>query len=140
MPQGGIDDGESETKALFRELMEEVGSDKFMIITSSQRIRKYRFPNYVLRNQKYEVSYVGQRQKWFLLFFFGEDSDLNLSKVDKPEFSSFIWCDPDEVPRYAVKFKQKMYKSIINELYECIRGFDYESFLSNKEKHQITEY
>ena len=44
MPQGGIDENESPKDALYREAMEEIGTNNFSIITESQNWHQYDFP------------------------------------------------------------------------------------------------
>ncbi|MDZ5761145.1 RNA pyrophosphohydrolase [Lyticum sinuosum] len=130
MPQGGIDANESEKEALFRELKEEIGTNDFLIIDQSKKMYKYRFPNYILRHQNYDICYMGQKQTWFLLYFAGYNQAINLLSTNKPEFSSFIWCELNEVPRCAVKFKRKMYKSLVAEFSNKIANFNIENYIN----------
>lgn len=129
MPQGGVDQGETDEQALYRELQEELGSDNFVVLGRAKKVYKYKFPNYVLRNKSYKVSYMGQQQTWFLLFFPGQSGDLDVANVEHPEFVSCSWCKLDDVPFYAVKFKQQMYSAVVGEFRAAIAAFDPETFV-----------
>ncbi|HEX7695033.1 MAG TPA: NUDIX domain-containing protein, partial [Sphingomonas sp.] len=54
----------------------------------------------------------GQRQTWFLYRFLGEDFDINLATAH-PEFSTWRWVDPHELPKLIVPFKRKLYEDVI---------------------------
>ena len=45
MPQGGIDEGEDPVQAVLRELQEETGTDKVVIIAESDIWRNYDLPD-----------------------------------------------------------------------------------------------
>ena len=66
-PQGGIKGRESPEQALFRELNEEIGlqPDDVEVIGCTRGWLRYRLPRRLLRQN--QGSFVGQKQKWFLL-------------------------------------------------------------------------
>ena len=65
LPQGGIDDSESEKQAMKRELGEEVGIKKnYEILMESKEWLSYDLPDY-LKNLVWDGKYVGQVLKWF---------------------------------------------------------------------------
>ena len=85
MPQGGIDDSESEKQAMKRELGEEVGIKKnYEILLESKEWLSYDLPDY-LKNVVWDGKYVGQVQKWFACKFHGNDNEIDL-ETHKPEF------------------------------------------------------
>ncbi len=116
MPQGGIDLGETPSAAAMREMHEEIGSNKGYIIAESRKWYSYRVPEFLV-NKLWNGQYCGQRQKWFLIKFTGEDSDINIH-TKNPEFESWRWIKPQELLRHIVPFKYKLYSQIIREFKE----------------------
>ena len=115
MPQGGIDHLESPEKAMKRELMEETGlQSNYKIIGKTNQWLRYNLPNDMV-NQVWDGKYIGQKQIWFACRFFGNDSQINLKKFNKPEFCKWKWIDPLECVKLVVPFKKKLYDSIVNE-------------------------
>lgn len=119
MPQGGLDVGEEEIKAVFRELREETGIKNVKIIKKSSKYFYYNLP-YMLQKKFWKGKYLGQRQRWFLLEFLGNPTDINLFN-SKPEFSRHRWVNIEVLLRDVVCFKQKMYEQIVNEFMEHLK-------------------
>ncbi len=113
MPQGGIDDGEEPRAAALRELKEEIGTDKAIILAESRGWLRYDLPT-ELAGQAWGGRYRGQRQKWFAMRFVGSDSDIDLA-TDHPEFSDWKWMVPASLPRFIVPFKRQLYVDILTE-------------------------
>jgi len=113
MPQGGIDDGENPREALFREMLEEIGTDKAEIIAESHDWLHYDLPE-DLQGKLWGGRYKGQRQKWFVLRFTGIDADINIETHD-PEFYKWKWAEKDEIVSLAVPFKRPLYNMIFEE-------------------------
>lgn len=118
MPQGGIDLGETPSTAALREMAEEIGSDKGEIIAESKRWYSYRLPEFLIP-KLWDGKYCGQRQKWFLIRFTGQDSDINV-KTKHPEFDSWRWMEMHELLDNIIPFKYKLYSRIIIEFKEFI--------------------
>jgi putative (di)nucleoside polyphosphate hydrolase len=118
MPQGGIDLGETPSAAALREMAEEIGSDKGKIIAESKRWYSYRLPEFLV-HKLWDGKYCGQRQKWFLIRFTGQDSDINV-KTKHPEFDSWRWIEIHELLDNIIPFKHKLYSRIIAEFKEFI--------------------
>ena len=56
--------------------------------------------------------YKGQKQKWFIMNFTGEDSEINI-KTKKPEFLEWKWIESRIVlTKVVVDFKLDVYKEI----------------------------
>ena len=51
----------------------------------------------------------GQKQKWFIVRFKGEESEINL-KTKHPEFIEWKWIEMGELPKVIVDFKKKYMK------------------------------
>lgn len=113
MPQGGIDPGESPRAAAFRELKEEVGTDKAAILVESRQWRHYDIPGEIA-GRLWGGRYRGQRQKWFLMRFLGREADIDLATAH-PEFDAWQWVEPDDLPRLIVPFKRALYLDVLEE-------------------------
>lgn len=114
MPQGGIDEGEDPAVALFREMREEIGTDKAEIVAESDDWYRYDLPT-DLRSKLWGGRYIGQRQKWYALQFLGSDSDINIA-TEEPEFMDWKWVPSAQVPELIVPFKRDLYRSVIGHL------------------------
>ncbi len=113
MPQGGIDPGEAPEEAVMRELLEEIGTNDVEIIHAPERWFYYDLPE-ALQGKLWGGRFRGQEQRWFLMRFLGEDTDININTAD-PEFSAWKWADPQELPALIVPFKQQLYREVLEE-------------------------
>jgi len=113
MPQGGIDPGETPQQAAFRELREEIGTDKAEILGESRVWLKYDLP-VEGASGVWGGRYRGQRQKWFAMRFTGKDADIDLA-TDHPEFDAWKWIRPERLPQMIVPFKRQLYADILAE-------------------------
>lgn len=114
MPQGGIDRGEDPESAVFRELYEETGIRNAVIIAEMGEWLHYDFPE-DWRQRLFDGRYKGQRQKWFLLDFAGEDCEIDLNAHQEQEFRSYQWTPAETVPVLAVDFKKNTYERVLAE-------------------------
>ena len=116
-PQGGIKQNETPDQALFRELREEVGLSQkdVSVIAQTDGWLKYDLPKHMLgKRQPYH--FVGQKQKWFLLRFNSQDSAINTSLSDSPEFDGWSWVDYWQPIDQVIFFKRAVYKQALTEL------------------------
>lgn len=118
MPQGGIDKGEDPRAAVFRELSEEIGTQKASILGESREWLSYDLPEHLVP-QVWGGKYRGQTQKWFCLRFDGEDSDINIH-THEPEFHQWQWVAPAELPSLIVPFKRDLYAQLLEEFREFL--------------------
>jgi putative (di)nucleoside polyphosphate hydrolase len=112
MPQGGVDEGEDILDAAFRELMEEVGTDKAELIKVAERKLRYDIPQ-PLQQKLWNGMYRGQEQTWVALRFNGHDNDINLNAHDPAEFMAWQWIPLKSVTDMIVPFKRELYKEVI---------------------------
>jgi putative (di)nucleoside polyphosphate hydrolase len=113
MPQGGIDLGETPSKAALREMEEEIGSGKGEIIAEAKNWYCYDLPPKIVPRM-WDGQYKGQRQKWFLIKYKGLDSEINL-QTEHPEFSTWKWVKPNQLTKIVVPFKRSLYDAVLKE-------------------------
>ena len=118
MPQGGVDEGESFLKAAFRELNEETSIKSAKLIKELDGTTTYELPDYLL-GIIWKGRYRGQKQKWFLMRFIGEDQEINL-KTKNPEFLDWKWIALDKITEVVVDFKLHVYKKLKEKVKEII--------------------
>ncbi|MBU0720687.1 RNA pyrophosphohydrolase [bacterium] len=108
-PQGGIDEGEEIIEALFRELEEEIGTDKLKIVAEYPEWISYDFPEKIAKKMK---PYKGQTQRYFLLKL-KKSAEINLD-TKHPEFSSHKFVSVDDVLDITAHFKKPVYEKVIS--------------------------
>ena len=120
MPQGGIDAGEDVKTACFREMREEIGTDKADVLSIHPEWLNYDIP-LPLADRLWGGSYRGQSQKWVALRYTGQDSDINIA-TEEPEFFSWQWMSPADLIQLAVPFKRPVYEDIMTQFARYIKA------------------
>ena len=120
MPQGGIDAGEDVETACFREMREEIGTDKADILSIHPEWLNYDIP-LPLADRLWGGSYRGQSQKWVALRYTGQDCDINIA-TEEPEFFSWQWMSPADLIQLAVPFKRPVYEDIMTQFAQYIKA------------------
>ena len=110
MPQGGVDHGEDYLVAAYRELSEETGIKNVELIKELDGFTTYKLPTNLL-GIIWKGKYKGQKQKWFVMRFLGNDDEINI-KTKRPEFLDWKWIELDKITDLVVKFKLDVYKEI----------------------------
>ena len=118
MPQGGVDHGEDLISAAYRELEEETSIKKVKLLKELEGTTTYELPDHLL-GIIWKGKYKGQKQKWFLMRFLGNDSEIN-TKTYKPEFLEWKWLDLDELTDVVVDFKFDVYKELKEKIKKII--------------------
>ena len=113
MPQGGIDGYETPIVAAMRELSEELGTTNVEVVASPSRWLEYELPN-PLRGRAWDGRWDGQRQRWFLMRFLGDDAEINVA-TEHPEFSAWRWVAPEQLIELIVSFKRRLYLDVLEE-------------------------
>jgi putative (di)nucleoside polyphosphate hydrolase len=113
MPQGGIDPGESPREAALRELEEETGvtPDLVAVEAETEEWVTYDLPDELV-GQIWKGRYRGQKQKWFLLRFQGNDDQVNI-ETEHQEFSRWQWLPTGELVERIVPFKREVYRTVL---------------------------
>ncbi|MEM6811864.1 MAG: RNA pyrophosphohydrolase [Pseudomonadota bacterium] len=116
-PQGGIDEGEDLEKAAFRELAEEIGTNKASILKIMDDKTRYDLPA-DLQQKLWGGKYKGQEQNWIAMRFEGSDEDIKIDADDHPEFSQWQWIDIEKALNLIVPFKRDTYLKVIKQFKE----------------------
>ena len=118
MPQGGLDTGEDYLAAMKRELYEETSIKSIEIIKEIEGFFEYELPKNLV-GIIWKGKFRGQKQKWFIVRFVGQEKEINL-KTKNPEFIEWKWILPSELPEVIVYFKKSMYEQLLKNLQNFI--------------------
>jgi len=118
MPQGGVDKGESFLNAAYRELEEETGMKNLEFIKEIEGTMTYELPEHLL-GIIWKGKYKGQKQKWFLMRYLGNDNEININ-TNNPEFLEWKWIDLNEITEVVVDFKLHVYKELKEKIQKII--------------------
>ena len=118
MPQGGIDKNENYYEAALRELKEETSITSVELIKEISKKYTYILPDNLI-GIIWKGKFKGQVQKWFVMRFVGNESEININ-TKNPEFLDWKWIDVDELPKIAVNFKLHIYKKIKEEVIKIL--------------------
>ena len=118
MPQGGVDEGENFLDAAYRELEEETSIRSIKLIKEIDEVTTYLLPKHLL-GVIWKGKYKGQKQKWFLMRFMGNENEININ-TNKPEFLEWKWIDLEMITSVVVDFKLEVYKTLQKKIKEII--------------------
>ena len=118
MPQGGVDKNEDFLTAAFRELDEETSIKSVELIKELDGLITYNLPDHLL-GIIWKGKYKGQTQKWFVMRFIGEDSEININ-TKHPEFLEWKWVELSEITKLVVNFKLDLYQEVQRKVEKII--------------------
>ncbi len=123
MPQGGIDEDETPREAAFRELAEETGVTSAEIVGQFPRWLTYELPPELV-GVALKGKYRGQRQRWFAMRFWGDDSEIDIRPRNggKAEFDRWLWRPVEELTEVIVPFKRLIYQAVVGEFAHLTRS------------------
>ena len=114
MPQGGVDKDENYYEAALRELKEETSIISVELIQEIDKKFTYILPDHLI-GIIWKGKFKGQTQKWFVMRFIGNESEININ-TKHPEFLDWKWVNLDDLPEIAVNFKLDVYKNVKHEV------------------------
>ena len=114
MPQGGVDKNENLFEAAKRELVEETSIISIKLLKEFDYWLEYDLPKNLI-GKVWKGKYRGQKQKWFVMKFLGNESEIDINTLN-PEFLEWKWIKLSELTDVAVDFKFNIYKKIEKEL------------------------
>jgi len=106
MPQGNIEPGEDLQAAGLRELLEETSIKSVRVLQATDHVYEY-----TLTFSRGGQTHV--RQRWLLLHFYGEDTEVNFESVDgHKEYKVWSWMPLPSLPPNVVESKRGMYEQV----------------------------
>ena len=118
MPQGGVDRGETYIEAACRELREEIGTTKALLLRETREWMTYDVP-VAMHPSHWKGRWRGQAQKWFALGFIGRDSDIDLA-AHHQEFEAWRWLAARDLPKLIVPWKRPVYEAVLKEFADLV--------------------
>ena len=118
MPQGGVEKNEDYLIAMKSELLEETSIKSIKVLKELEEWLEYDLPKNLL-GIIWKGKFRGQRQKWYIVRFIGNDSEININ-TKYPEFIEWKWIEMDKLPSLIVEFKKDVYKKILENLKKFI--------------------
>ena len=97
-----------------REIFEETSIKNIKILKELDGFFSYELPRNLV-GVIWQGKFKGQKQKWFIVKFLGEEREINL-KTKNPEFIEWKWILPEDLPSVIVDFKQDMYLKLLKEI------------------------
>ena len=118
MPQGGVDKNEDYLAAAYRELEEETSIKNVDLVGELDGLISYELPKHLL-GVIWKGKYRGQEQKWFVVRFLGNDSEININ-TDHPEFCEWKWVELENITDLVVDFKLHVYEYVKKKVREIL--------------------
>ena len=118
MPQGGVDPLEPFLEAMKRELHEETSIKNIQILKELDQWLEYELPKNLV-GIIWKGKYRGQKQKWFIVRFLGNDNEININ-TPNAEFIEWKWLEAEKLTEVIVDFKRKVYEELYIEVKKII--------------------
>ena len=94
--------------------MEETGIQNIEIIKEIEKVYQYELPENLV-GIIWKGEYRGQKQKWFITRFLGDEKEINLN-TKNAEFIAWKWIEPKFLPEVIVNFKKDLYLNLLKEI------------------------
>ena len=108
-PQGGVEPGETHYQAVLRELQEELGTDKFIVLSKSKTEHSYLFPE----EMKKKKGFDGQYQTIWFARFTGEKQGIRAAS----ELKKHAWFPRNAIIANMMYPEQKeTFERVLREL------------------------
>jgi len=114
MPQGGVGPDEPLLVAMKRELKEETSIVNIEVLKEFNHWLEYELPENLI-GKIWKGKYRGQKQKWFITRFTGEEKEIDIN-TKYAEFIEWKWVEMDLLPNLIVNFKKHVYRDVLVEL------------------------
>ncbi len=118
MPQGGVNNGENYLNAAYRELEEETSVKNVKLMKELNGLFSYELPKNLL-GIIWKGKYRGQKLKWFVMRFLGNDDEINI-KTKNPEFCEWKWIELENITDLVVDFKLQVYEKVKKKVKKII--------------------
>ena len=118
MPQGGVNKNEDYLAAAYRELEEETSIKNVDLVKELDELISYDLPKHLL-GVIWKGKYRGQEQKWFIVRFLGNDSEININ-TNHPEFCEWKWVELEKITDLVVDFKLHVYEEVKKKVKEIL--------------------
>jgi len=118
MPQGGVNKNEDYLAAAYRELEEETSIKNVDLVKELDELISYDLPKHLL-GIIWKGKYRGQEQKWFVVRFLGNDSEININ-TNHPEFCEWKWVELEKITDLVVDFKLHVYEEVKKKVKEIL--------------------
>ncbi len=109
LPQGGVNNGESEEETLRREMAEETGLKKLEILGSISNAHAYDWPA-DLADRMYSGEFRGQAQS---IYYARVDPVLHPVKLDEHEFDAHAWISKSELLDVIHPFRKELIELVV---------------------------
>ena len=122
MPQGGVNSNEPLLQAMKRELLEETSIKNIELLKEFDHWLEYELPESLV-GKIWNGKYRGQVQRWLLFYFIGKNSEININ-TKNPEFKTWEWINPNQLPLRAISFKKEVYVKITKAFIPILNNFN----------------
>jgi putative (di)nucleoside polyphosphate hydrolase len=110
--EGGVDDGETNDIAIYREIEEEIGIVKKDLKFIAKTNDSYK---YLYKNGANKWGQIGQQKQFYLFEFMGNENDLLKNIAKEVEFTDWKLVNSDEALKLVSDFKVDLYKKVLEE-------------------------
>jgi len=119
-PQGGVGRKRSPEEAVIKELQEELGVGR-SVLGMPRRLEATHRYDFAVPPPHWKDKWRGQTQSFWAVPFLGEDSLIDVSRHEHPEFDRWCWCPAEEVLARVDPIRRAGYERPILEFMTFVR-------------------